>query len=53
MTAYFYCCPEPLDMGSFVDPGEWGRILRTYNHQMFSDAWIVLVGDVVYEIVRR
>ena len=53
MTAYFYCSPEPLDVGSVVDPGEWRRILRTYNHQIFSDAWTVLVGELVYEIVRR
>ena len=53
MTAYFYCSPEPLDVGSVVDPGDWRRILRTYNHQIFSEAWTVLVGELVYEIVRR
>ena len=53
MTAYFYCCPQRLDVGSFVDPGEWGRILRTYDHQTFSDTWIILVRELVYEHVRR
>jgi len=43
MTAYFYCCPELLDVGSFVDPGEWGRIMRTCNHPTFSNTWIILV----------
>ena len=53
MTAYFYCCPQRLDVGSFVDPGEWGRILRTYDHQTFSNTWIILVRELVYEHVRR
>ena len=51
--AYFYCCPQRLDVGSFVDPGEWGRILRTYDHQTFSNTWIILVRELVYEHVRR
>ena len=53
MTAYFYCCPQRLDVGSFVDPGEGGRILRTYDHQTFSNTWIILVRELVYEHVRR
>ena len=53
MTAYFHCSPEPLAVGSVVRPGDWARILRTYNHQMFSDTWFVLAGELVYEIVRR
>jgi Protein of unknown function (DUF2441) len=53
MTAYFYCCSTPLDVGSVVRPGDWARILRAYNHQIFSDTWIALVGELVYEIVRR
>jgi Protein of unknown function (DUF2441) len=53
MTAYFYCSPRPLDVGSFVDPGEWGRILRTSDHQAFSNTWVILVRELVYEVVRR
>jgi Protein of unknown function (DUF2441) len=53
MTAYFYCCPQRLDVGSFVDPGEWGRVLRTYDHLTFSSTWIILLREIVYELVRR
>jgi hypothetical protein len=54
MMAYFYCCPELLDVGSFVDPGKWGRILRTCNHPTtFSSTWIILVRELIYEFVRR
>ena len=51
MTAYFYCCPISLDVGSVVRPGDWARILRTYNRQIFSGTWFVLAGELVYEIV--
>ena len=30
-----------------------GRILRTYDHQTFSNTWIILVRELVYEHVRR
>jgi hypothetical protein len=29
MTAYFYCSPISLDVGSVVRPDNWTRILRT------------------------
>ena len=50
MTAYFYCSPVALDVGSFVNPGDW---LSTYNHRTFSNTWIVLVRELVFELVRR
>ena len=52
MTAYFYCCPQRLDVGSFVDSGEGGRILRTYDHQTFSNTWIILVREVLSPVAN-
>ena len=53
MTAYFYCCPMPLDVSSVVHPANWERILRTYSPRTFSDTWLTLVSELVREHVRR
>ena len=53
MTAYFYCCPMPLDVGSVVHPANWERILCTYSPRTFSDTWLTLVSELVQEHVRR
>jgi hypothetical protein len=53
MTAYFYCCPMQLDVGSVVHPGNWEQILRTYSHRKFSNTWLTLVSELVHEHVRR
>jgi hypothetical protein len=48
---YFYCYSLPLEVGSVIRPGNWGRILRTYTPQSSSSPWI-LTRELVYELVR-
>jgi Protein of unknown function (DUF2441) len=38
------------DVGSLVSPGNW---FRAYNRQTFSATWTALVGELVFELVRR
>jgi hypothetical protein len=48
---YFYCCSVPVEVGSVVRPGNWGRIMRLYTPQSAPNAWI-LVRELAYELVR-
>jgi hypothetical protein len=47
---YYYACSLPLEVGSVVLPGNWGRMLRTYTPQC-GNPWI-LSRETVYEIIR-
>ena len=49
---YFYCYSLPLAIGSVINAGNWGRILRTYSQQANSNAW-VLIRELIFEFVRR
>lgn len=33
MSAYYHCAPIPLAIGSIIEPGNWGRVLRLYETQ--------------------
>ncbi len=48
---YFYCYSLPLEVGSVIRPGNWGRILRSYTPQAYPNAW-VLIRELVWEEVR-
>jgi len=48
---YFYCYSLPLEAGSVIRPGNWGRILRTYTPQSSPNPWI-LTRELAYELVR-
>jgi hypothetical protein len=48
---YFYCYSLPLEVGSVIRPGNWGRILHTYTPLSSPNAW-VLVRELAYELVR-
>jgi hypothetical protein len=48
---YFYCCSLPLEVGSVVRPGNWGRIIRTYTPQSSPNPWL-LTRELIYEMVR-
>lgn len=54
MASYFFCCSYPLANGSVVEPGNWGRILRSYNltqpNTMLSP-WLLL-RETAFELVR-
>ena len=41
----------PLEVGSVIRPGNWGRILRTYTPQSFPNHWL-LTRELTYELVR-
>jgi hypothetical protein len=48
---YFYCYSLPLEVGSVIRPGNWGRILNAYTPQTSPNAWN-LVRELAFEIVR-
>ena len=48
---YFYCYSLPLEVGSIIRPGNWGRILRTYTPQSSTNHWL-LTRELAYELVR-
>lgn len=50
-SRYFYCYSLPLEVGSVIRPGNWGRILRTYTPQSSPNPWL-LTREVAYELVR-
>ena len=50
-SRYFYCYSLPLEVGSVIRPGNWGRILRTYTPQSAPNHWL-LTREVAYELVR-
>lgn len=49
---YFYCCSLPLGPGSIVNPGNWGRIIKTYTPQTSPNAWL-FIRELIFEEVRR
>lgn len=49
---YFYCCSLPLAAGSIVNPGNWGRIIRTYTPQTSPNAWL-FIRELIFEEVRK
>lgn len=51
MTTYFFCCSYPLASGSVIEPGNWGRMLRTYNLREGSRWWLPL-REFIFEAVR-
>jgi hypothetical protein len=48
---YFYCYSLPLEAGSVIRPGNWGRILEAYTPQSSPNAWL-LVRELAYELAR-
>lgn len=52
MTTYFYCYSVPLEDGSIIKPGNWGRILKKYTPQNTPNSWS-LVRELIYENVRK
>ena len=48
---YYFACSYPLEEGSIVLPGNWGRIIGMYNTNGFGNAWIKYREDV-FEKVR-
>jgi len=49
---YYYCYSLPLEPGSVIKPGNWGRILKKYTPQTSPNCWL-FVRELVYESVRR
>ena len=52
MTTYFFACSYPLEAGSIVRAGNWGRIVRMYRTNGFGNAWI-LFREEVFECIRK
>lgn len=50
MASYFFACSYPLEPGSIVRPGNWGRMIKSYTPQA-GNPWI-LVREMAYEEIR-
>lgn len=48
---YFFACSYPLEVGSVILPGNWGRVVGMYTTKGFGNAWIQYREDV-FERVR-
>ena len=51
LSALFYLCSYPLEPGSVIAPGNWGRILHSYSLGNQS-RWWNLLREHVYEAIR-
>jgi hypothetical protein len=51
VATYFHFAPQAMTAGTIIQPGNWGRILNSYNQQGFGNAW-VLAREMIFESVR-
>ena len=51
---YFHVCPLPLEPGSVIKPGNWGRIIRSYVNRdtNINQLWIMF-REQTFELIRR
>jgi hypothetical protein len=47
---YYFACSYPLEAGSIVKLGNWGRMIKSYTPQA-GNAWI-LIREMAYEEIR-
>ncbi len=55
-TDYFHLTSIKLDIGSIINPGNWGRLIRRYqrlaaNNATVGDGWL-LSRELIFEAVR-
>ena len=51
---YFHVCPLPLEPGSVISPGNWGRIIRSYvNANVNQDQLWIMFREQTFELIRR
>ncbi len=48
---YYYCCSLPLESGSIIKPGNWGRIMKKYTPHT-SPNILTLTRELIFEQVR-
>lgn len=53
MTARFHLSPIRLGPGSIIEPGNFGRMLRTHTIQEGPSVSPLIVRELVFEMVRR
>lgn len=51
MNTYFHAAPLPLQPGSVILPGNWGRLLSLYRRGVIGDPWI-FGADMTFEMIR-
>lgn len=52
MSTYYFACSYPLEPGSIVNPGNWGRIVAAYRTDGFGNPWL-LFREEIFESVRK
>ncbi len=50
MDELYHCCPIPLEIGSVIKPGNWGRVLHLYNSKQVN---FVLMREYMLEAYRQ
>jgi len=51
MSQYYYCYSLPLESGSVIKPGNWGRILKTYTPDS-GNPWVI-IRELIFEQIRQ
>lgn len=52
MNKYYFCASLPLESGSIVNPGNWGRMIMKYSISKIGNPW-VLLRELAYEEIRK
>jgi hypothetical protein len=52
VTEFFHCAPIPLRAGSVIEPGNWGRILRSSYLTGQNDGTTKIIFELAYEAMR-
>ena len=48
---YYYCYSLPLEPGSIIKPGNWGRIINTYTPESSPNSWL-FSRELIFEQIR-
>ena len=51
MATYFHSAPLLLDVGSVIQPGNWGRILNAYRRPNNGSPWLI-AREMAFETIR-
>lgn len=52
MAEYFHCAPIKLGMGSVIEPGNWGRLVRAKYVSGVAEGTSRIIFEMAYESMR-
>lgn len=51
-TILYHCAPIPLGEGAVIEPGNWGRLLRSQYYTGSGEGTSKIIFEVAYEAMR-